>query len=72
MPPRGSARIDVSVPRLVGSANAGTMPGALTFELCVKAPGAETYYLQRKYRELTGLQAELVKEGLPAPRAGRH
>ena len=53
--------MELSIPRLVGSANAGTAPGSLNFEIEVRPAGGKTYYLQRKYREFTAVQAELIR-----------
>ena len=58
---RASPSVEVTVARLVGAATAGTTPGALNFELQIKPAGGSTYYLQKRYRELTALQAELIK-----------
>ena len=53
--------MELSIPRLVGSANAGTAPGSLNFEIEVRPARGKTYYLQRKYREFTAVQAELIR-----------
>ena len=55
--------MEVSVPRLIGSANAATQPGSLTFEVLVRPAGGSSYVLQRRYKEFAQLQAELIRNG---------
>ena len=55
--------MEVSVTRLIGSANAATQPGSLTFEVLVGPAGGSSYVLQRRYKEFTQLQAELIRNG---------
>ena len=55
--------MEVSVPRLIGSANAATQAGSLTFEVQVRPAGGSSYVLQRRYKEFTQLQAELIRNG---------
>ena len=59
--------MEVSVPRLIGSATAGTAPGALCFEVEVRPVHGDAYSLQRKYREFTAMQADLVRDGIIQP-----
>ena len=62
--PRTSfAAMEVSVPRLIGSATAATQPGSLTFEVQVRPAGGSSYFLQRRYKEFAQLQAELIRSG---------
>ena len=61
-------KLVVAVPRLVGSSTAGVAPGSLTLEISISAAGVDTYFLHKRYRELTALQAELIQDGtLTAP-----
>jgi hypothetical protein len=55
--------MEVSVPRLIGSATAATQPGSLTFEVQVRPAGGSSYVLQRRYKEFAQLQAELIRNG---------
>ena len=55
--------MEVSVPRLIGSATAATQPGSLTFEVQVRPAGGSSYFLQRRYKEFAQLQAELIRSG---------
>ena len=55
--------MEVSVPRLIGSATAATQPGSLTFEVQVRPAGGSCYFLQRRYKEFAQLQAELIRSG---------
>ena len=55
--------MEVSVPRLIGSATAATQPGSLTFEVQVRPAGRSSYFLQRRYKEFAQLQAELIRSG---------
>ena len=47
---------------------AGVTPGALTLEVSISAAGVDTYFLHKRYREVTALQAELLAFlGIDAP-----
>ena len=58
---------------LVGSSTAGVAPGALTLEVSISAAGVDTYFLHKRYRELTALQADhpAVAVGFFAAAEGR-
>ena len=55
--------MEVSVTRLIGSANAATQPGSLTFEVQVRPAEGRSYVLRRRYKEFAQLQADLMRSG---------